>query len=478
MQNIGVIFGNRDFFPDHLVTEARKDVAALFAELQINPVMVSESETKLGGVETHADARRCAELFKSKGEAIEGILVVLPNFGDEKGVADTIRMSGLRCPVLVQAYPDELSRLDPASRRDAFCGKISVCNNLRQYGIPFSLTSSHVEAINSESFRRDLVRFFAVCRVVSRMRGVRLGAVGARPGAFNTVRFSEKILERHGVSVTTVDLSEIFAAVGKLDEKDAGVAAELEKISDYASVGGKAENAAARGGIAKDRLVTMAKLGVVLRGWAARNEIDALAFQCWTSIQENLGVNACTIMSMLSEEMIPSACEVDITGVLTMFAMQHAAGSPAGIVDWNNNYADAQDKCVFFHCGNWAKSLTGGRSTIATAPILGTSVGEENTAGALEARAPRGPMTFGRLSTDDSAGIIRAYVGEGSFTDDELDTFGSRAVVKVPRLQDLLRYICSNGFEHHVVMTRSHTAEVLAEAFTKYLKWDTYSHDA
>lgn len=467
MQNIGVLFGNRDFFPDHLVTEARNHVTALFAQLEINPVMVSESDTKLGGIETFADAQRCADLFKAKGEAIEGILVVLPNFGNEKGIADAIRMSGLDCPVLVQAYPDDLKRLEPASRRDGFCGKISVCNNLRQYGIPFSLTTRHVAAINSESFREDMLRFLGVCRVVSRMRRVRLGAVGARPGAFNTVRFSEKILERQGISVSTVDLSEIFASIDKLADGDAGVTAELERISSYASTDS----------VSKERMVTMAKLGVVLRDWVARNAIDALAFQCWTSIQENLGVNPCTIMSMLSEQMLPSACEVDITGVLTMYAMQYAAGTPAGIVDWNNNYADEENKCVFFHCGNWAKSLMGGRAAISTAPILGTTVGEENTFGALEGRAPQGPMTFGRLSTDDSAGIIRAYVGEGSFTDDKLDTFGARAVVEVPRLQDLLHHICFNGFEHHVVMTRSHTAAVLHEAFTRYLKWETYRHD-
>jgi L-fucose isomerase-like protein len=477
MQNIGVIFGNRDFFPDHLVTEARKDVAAVFAQLGINPVMVAESDTKLGGIETYTDARRCADLFRSGSEDIEGILVVLPNFGDEKGVADTIRMSGLNCPVLVQAYPDELKRLDPAARRDGFCGKISVCNNLRQYGIPFSLTSKHVAGIRSDSFHRDMLHFLGVCRVVSRMRSVRLGAVGARPSAFNTVRFSEKILERHGISVATVDLSEIFAAVNKLGDGDALVAAELERINGYASTERIAGQRTAGQRTAGQPLVTIAKLGVVLRDWAKRNAVDALAFQCWTSIQENLGVNPCTIMSMLSEEMLPSACEVDITGALTMYAMQHAAGSPAGIVDWNNNYADEDDKCVFFHCGNWPKSLMDGRAAIGTAPILGTTVGEENTVGVLEGRAPEGPMTFGRLSTDDTEGIIRAYVGEGSFTDDPLDTFGSRAVVEVPRLQDLLHHICSNGFEHHVVMTRSRTAGVLAEAFTKYLKWETYLHD-
>jgi L-fucose isomerase-like protein len=176
--------------------------------------------------------------------------------------------------------------------------------------------------------------------------------------------------------------------------------------------------------------------------------------------------------------MIPSACEVDITGALTMYAMQHAAGSPAALVDWNNNYAEEEDRCVFFHCGNWAKSLTGGKTAIGTAPILGTTVGEENTVGALAGRVPPGPMTFGRLSTDDNAGKIRAYVGEGTFTDDKLDTFGSRAVVEVPRLQQLMHHICSNGFEHHVVMTRSQTAEILNEAFSKYLNWDTYRHDA
>jgi L-fucose isomerase-like protein len=467
MPTIGVLFGNRDFFPDHLVREARKEVTALFSELKIKPVMLSESDSKLGGLESFADARKCADLFKASRDAITGILVVLPNFGDEKAVADTIRMSELNCPVLVQAYPDELQKLGPERRRDGFCGKISVCNNLSQYGIPFSLTRRHVAAVDSESFREDLRRFLAVCRVVAGMRRVRVGAVGARPAAFNTVRYSEKILEHYGVSVSTVDLSEIFASMAKLEDGDPKVAAELERISGYASVEG----------VAGDRLAAMGKLGVVLRDWIDRNAVDALAFQCWTSIQENIGVNPCTIMSMLTEEMLPSACEVDVTGVLTMYAMQHAAGSPAGIVDWNNNYADEDNKCVFFHCGNWPKSLTGGQAAISTAPILGTSVGEQNTVGALEGRAPEGPMTFGRLATDDTEGTIRAYVGEGSFTDDELDTFGSRAVVEVPGLQDLLRYICSKGFEHHVVVTRSRTAEVLHEAFTRYLKWDTYRHD-
>ncbi len=87
------------------------------------------------------------------------------------------------------------------------------------------------------------------------------------------------------------------------------------------------------------------------------NALDATAIQCWTSVQENYGCNVCTLMSMMSEKFMPSACEVDVTGVLTMYAMQLAGDTPAALVDWNNNYADDDDKCVLFHCGNWAKSV-------------------------------------------------------------------------------------------------------------------------
>jgi len=463
---IGVILGNRDFFPDQLVTEARDDIAKLFDELSIRPIWVSPEETKLGGVETHAEARICAELFRKHRDEIDGILVSLPNFGDEKGVADVLKMSGLGVPVLVQAYPDDLNQLGVTRRRDGFCGKISVCNNLVQAGIKFTLTEKHVTQINSADFRDELHKFLGVCRIINGLRGVRLGSVGARPGAFNTVRYSEKILERHGISVTTVDLSELIAGVDRLDGSESNVQAKLAAIQDYAP----------SPNVPEDKLLQMARLGVVLEQWMTENALDATAIQCWTSVQQNLGCNVCTLMSMMSEGFMPSACEVDVLGVLTMYAMQLAAGSPAAIVDWNNNYGDEDDKCTLFHCGNWAKSFLPDIQ-IANAPILGSTLGVENTYGALEGRTPAGPLTYGRLSTADCEGRIRAYVGEGELTDDELNTFGTRAVAHVPGLQKLLRYVCREGFEHHVAMTRSHSAAALTEAFENYLGWETYQHD-
>lgn len=462
---LGVIFGNRDFFPDQLVAEARDDVLKLLGERGIRPVMVSPEETKLGGIESHADARRCADLFKRHRDDLDGVLVVLPNFGDEKGVADVLKLSKLDLPVLVQGYPDDLNQLGVSRRRDAFCGKISVCNNLVQAGIKFSLTTKHVSRPDSDSFRADLDRFVRVCRVVNGVRGVRLGAVGARPGAFNTVRYSEKILEHHGISVTTVDLSEFMGKAEKLSDADPAVKAKLDDIRGYAPAPG----------VPSEKLLQMARLGVILSRWMEANALDATAIQCWTSVQQNFGCNVCTLMSMMSERFMPSACEVDVTGVLTMYAMQLAADSPAALVDWNNNYGDEDDKCALFHCGNWAKSFLPDIK-IANAPILGTTLGVENTYGALDGRTPANPLTYGRLTTADVDGKIRAYVGEGELTNDKLDTFGTRAVAQVPQLQKLLRYICSQGFEHHAVMTCSKSAAALQEAFGNYLGWETHVH--
>jgi L-fucose isomerase-like protein len=462
---LGVIIGNRDFFPDKLVAEARTEILDLFKHLNITPVMLSDADSKLGGVETFAEAQKCAALFKKHADEIDGILVILPNFGDEKGVAETIKLSGLTVPVLIQGYPDDLGKMDVVNRRDAWCGKISVCNNLYQYGIKYTLTTKHVVSPKEESFITDLKNFAAVCRVVNGLRKVRIGAVGARPTAFNTVRYSEKLLQRNGISVTTVDLSEILGNANKLTKDDASVKAKLEKIHAYTNTGLTPP----------DKLVQIAKLDVVLADFMQENSLDATAIQCWTSIQKNYGCNVCTSMSMMSENMLPSACEVDVTGTLTMYAMQLASGSPSALVDWNNNYADDDTKCVLFHCGNWAKSFLPDIS-ISTAPILGTSVGTENTYGALDGRTPAMPLTYGRISTDDCKGIIKAYVGEGELTNDALNTFGNRAVAQINNLQGLMNYVCRNGFEHHVVMNASKTAGVLKEAFENYLGWETYEH--
>jgi L-fucose isomerase-like protein len=462
---LGVIVGNRDFFPDSLITQGRQDIQDVFEELGISAVILDEEATKLGAVETWEHAQKCAALFDENRHRIDGILITLPNFGDEKGVADTIQLSKLRVPILVQAYPDDLDKFYVERRRDAFCGKISVCNNLYQYGYPFTLTEQHTVYPKSDSFKADLQRFIQVCRVVKGLKNARLGAVGARPNAFNTTRYSEKLLQAFGISVSTIDLSEVFGRAGKLADQDGRVQHSLDRIRAYVPTGG----------VPSPALVRMAKLGIVLDDWMANYSLTASAIQCWDSLQHNYGVNVCTLMSMMSEQLMPSACEVDITGVASMYALQLASGTPSALVDWNNNYGSDPDKCVLFHCGNWAKSFLADVK-MANAEILATTLGTENTYGTVAGRTPAGPFSYARITTDDRHGRIRAYVGDGEFVDDPLDTFGSRAVVEVPQLQCLMKFVCKNSFEHHAAMNRSHSAAVLNEAFSTYFDWDVYHH--
>lgn len=463
--SLGIIIGNRDFFPDRLVEKSRQEIIDVFKKLNINPVLLKTTDTKLGGVETYKDAVKCADLFKKYRNELSGILVLLPNFGDEIGVADTLKLANLNVPVLIQAYPDELSKMNVINRRDSWCGKISVCNNLYQYGIKYSLTTKHVCFPSETGFQNDLRDFIAVCRVVKGLQNVRIGAIGARPGAFNTVRYSEKILQRNGITVTTIDLSEILGRANKFSKDDPFVKQHLEKINSYAPKGKTPDEA----------MIQMAKLDAVLNQYVEENELDATAIQCWTSLQQNFGCNVCTSMSIMSENMLPSGCEVDVTGTLSMYAMQLAANTPSALVDWNNNYADDPTKCVLFHCGNWAKSFLPDIE-ISNAPILGTSVGVENTYGALDGRTPAMPLTYGRISTDDPKGIIKAYFGEGTLTNDSLQTFGNRAVAQINNLQELMKYVCRNGFEHHVVMNASKTSSILEEALGNYMGWEVYNH--
>ncbi len=353
-----------------------------------------------------------------------------------------------------------------AGRRDAFCGKLSVTNNLYQYEIPFSVTQAHTLDPDSEEFAAEINKFAAICRTVKGLTHARIGAIGARPGAFKTVRYSEKLFESVGMSVQTLDLSDVFGWVRRLDDNDAKVTAEIERIKQYAAY--EAVPAAS--------LVKIAKLASSIRGWMADNGITATAIQCWESLQMNYGVNVCTLMSMMSDELMPSACETDIAGTVSMYALTLASNKPAALVDWNNNYDNDPNKCIYFHCGNWAKSLVKD-IRISTAEVLGTTLGPENTWGATDGRSPAGPLTYARIDTDDRKGIIKAYYGEGSLTDDYLSLIpGNSAIAEVPNLQGLMRYVTKNGFAHHCAMTDAHVADILEEALAYYLGWNVYCH--
>lgn len=465
----GIIIGTRAYFNSELAKDVRKQLLRTLADEGYDYVILPEDATPTGSssIETREDGLKCAELFRQNRDRIDGIIVSLPNFGFEIGIINAISVADLNVPILVQACDDENDKVDLDSRRDAFCGKISVCNNLYQYGIPFTDTTLHTYSIYSELLAKDINKFAGICRVVNGLRHARIGAIGARPAGFQTVRASEKLLQKSGITVVPVDLSEILGAARKIEDTDVELLKKLEEIKCYAVVPKEYS----------DKLVLQAKFGVAVERWIEANQIDAVAVQCWDSLEQNYGCAACVTMSMLGEKLLPAACEVDIAGAVSMYALTLAAQGQSALLDWNNNFAEDRNKCVCTHCGNFPKSFVRNDLKLGTLGVLGRTLGKVNTFGAVYGKVTKGDFTFFRISTDDTKGTIKAYLGTGEITDDPYGMDGCIAVTKVDNLQILMKHICRNGFEHHVAMVRNDVKDILNEAIEGYLVWNLYVHE-
>lgn len=465
----GIIIGTRAYFNSELAKDVRKQLLRTLADEGYDYVILPEDATPTGSssIETREDGLKCAELFRQNRDRIDGIIVSLPNFGFEIGIINAISVADLNVPILVQACDDENDKVDLDSRRDAFCGKISVCNNLYQYGIPFTDTTLHTYSIYSELLAKDINKFAGICRVVNGLRHARIGAIGARPAGFQTVRASEKLLQKSGITVVPVDLSEILGAARKIEDTDVELLKKLEEIKCYAVVPKEYS----------DKLVLQAKFGVAVERWIEANQIDAVAVQCWDSLEQNYGCAACVTMSMLGGKLLPAACEVDIAGAVSMYALTLAAQGQSALLDWNNNFAEDRNKCVCTHCGNFPKSFVRNDLKLGTLGVLGRTLGKVNTFGAVYGKVTKGDFTFFRISTDDTKGTIKAYLGTGEITDDPYGMDGCIAVTKVDNLQILMKHICRNGFEHHVAMVRNDVKDILNEAIEGYLGWNLYVHE-
>lgn len=462
----GVLVTTRGFFNPLLAQEGRQRLIGKLESLGHKVILLGVNDTPFGAVETYEDAVKCASLFDTNKQKIGGVIISAPNFGDEVSTVTAMKLSSLDVPVLVHAFDDRLDQMDLEFRRDAFCGKLSICANLNQYGIKFTNTKLHTCDVDSDAFEQDIDYFNRVCNVVKGLKGARVAQIGTRPAAFQTVRFSEKLLQKSGISVIPVDLSEIIAKASEI-KNDSNVFEKVKTIRSYGKVPIT---------IPAISLERSAKLTIAMENFMDEHKCDAGAVQCWDSIQKNYGCATCLPMSMINENGRPMACETDVTGAVSMLALSCASGKPSAYLDWNNNYANERDKCVLIHCANYPKSFYGCDFEISNLDILGKSLGYENCFGACKARVRASEMSFAKITTDEINGCIKGYIGEGEITDDPIDTKGSPAVARVARLQELMHHMCKNGYEHHVAMNKSKVADVLKEALENYMGWTVYRH--
>jgi L-fucose isomerase-like protein len=455
-----LFFGNRGFFPASLQASARKEMTEALKNLGHKTIALEASATRHGAVETPKEGERYARFLAENRGQFGGVILCLPNFGDETGAVAALKDAGV--PILVQAFPDELDKMAPAVRRDAFCGKFSIMDVFAQYGVSFTALKPHTAHPASPAFAENVDYFDRICRVTGGMEEMVVGAIGARTTAFKTVRIDELALQRHGITMETLDLSDVFARMKGLKSGDRKLKQKAASLKAYSSWTG----------VPAASLDTISRLGVVLDGLIEECGLDALALRCWVEMQQQLHVSPCVVLSQLNDRGFPAACEVDVGNAVTMRALSLASGASPTCLDWNNNYGEEEDKCILFHCGPVPSSMMTGKGQIADHAILANAVGKGCGFGCNVGRIAPTNFTFGSMLTDE--GKLHFYLGEGQFTDDPIpdDFFGCAGVAEIPDLQDKLQTIGYLGHRHHTSVTPGLVAEAVGEAFESYLGYE------
>ena len=457
-----LFFGNRGFMPAELIAGARQDMIQAVTDAGHEVLVMDEKATRYGAVETREEGRLYHDWLKGHEGEYDGVILCMPIFIDENGAAAALQDANV--PILMQAYPDEIGKMDFAHRRDAFCGKFSVTDVFYQYKIPFTVMKPHVVHPLSPAFRKNLEDFAAVCRVVKDMRRFNLGCIGARTTAFKTVRFDEVTLQRYGINVESFDLSELMFKVGQKKDDDGAVLDKVKRLENYTDFSRVPE---------KNKR-TLAKISVVIDEYIEAYKLDAITLRCWNEMETVLRVCPCVLVSELNDRGIVCSCEVDLCSAITMRAMALASGKPTACLDWNNNYGEEENKVILFHCGPVAQSLMAGKGTVTEHKMF--AKGDPGSGwGSNEGRIAAFDMTFSNCFTEN--GKLKVYASEARFTGEpiEKEYFGCGGVAEVPDLQNKLLRLARGGFKHHTTVGVGHMKEVLEEAFSTYLGYDIVS---
>lgn len=453
-------FGNRGFFPESLIAEARKELTEALNKLGYGYIMMDASLTRYGAVESPQEGRLYAKFLAEKKGKFDGVILCLPNFGDETGAISALEEAGV--PIYILAYPDELDKMQFHQRRDAFCGKFSIMDVFYQYGLPYTAFPPHVVHPNSETFKEQINIFDQVCQIVKGMRRITVGALGARTTAFKTVRYDELALQKYGITTEVLDMSEVFRRVRKQDIKSEKAKVKAETLKNYTNF----KNVPAK---AFENLV---RFGVVIDEIIEEYNLDALAIRCWLEMEMEFGVAPCVLLGEINDRGFPAACELDICNAISMYALHLATGKPATCLDWNNNYGDDPDKCILFHCGPVPQTLMEAKGEVIDHPMFAKALGAGYGYGCNIGRIAATPMTFASSKTQD--GKLFFYFGEGEFTGEPIQEgfFGCGGVVKIENLQEKLYKIGYNGYRHHVSVAPGKVVAALKEAFTRYLGYE------
>lgn len=457
-------FGNRGFMPAELIAGARDDMVKAVTDAGYDYIMMDKDATRYGAVETRDEGRLYHDWLESHKGEFDGVILCMPIFIDENGAIAALRDANV--PILMQAYPDEIGKMDFAHRRDAFCGKFSITDVFSQYHVPFTVLKPHVVHPLSQEFRQNLDDFAAICRVVKGMRRFTIGCIGARTTAFKTVRFDEVALEKYGITVESFDLSELFHKVDELKDDDVKVVAKMARLKEYSNFSL----------VPTDRMITLAKVSCAIDQYIEEYHLDALTLRCWNEMETYYRVCPCVLLSELNDRGIVASCEIDLCSAITMRAMNLASGQSTACLDWNNNYGTDPNKVILFHCGPVAQSLMTEKGLVTEHKMF-AKCDPGSGWGCNEGRIRAVDMTFSNCKTED--GKLTIYASEAKFTGEPIENtyFGCGGVAEIPDLQNKLIRLARGGFKHHTTVGVGHMKDILVEAFSTYLHYDVVDID-
>ena len=454
---MALLVANRGFFPSEFLDDARKEMTQAAAKHGIELLMMDPSLTRYGAVETTQEGMKFHKFLDEHYGEYDGVIVTLPNFGDENGIKAAL--CDVTVPVLVQAYPDEIGKMDFARRRDAFCGKLGLCSVFKQMDFKFTSGQPFVMHPLSEEFDSELRDFAAICHIVKAMRHLRVGAFGARTTAFKSVRYDEIAMERRGVEVETYDLSALLARYRKMNDTDALVKEWNERLHAAMSFEGAPEYAEK----------ALSRFGATMQAYVEEHNLGAVSLRCWPEIQEELRIAPCSLLGCLNMMGIPAACEADVSNVYPMAALHAASQASVACCDLNNNYGTDPNKLILFHCGPVPVDMMTKPGVIEEHKMFVKGSGTNCSWGLNVGRIKPGLITYVGGRTDN--GECQFYMSTGEITTDEIEPeyFGTPGVMHSEDLQRKLQNICYGGFRHHTTFTFGDWERAIDEALVKYL---------
>jgi len=409
-----------------------------------------------GCVSTVEQARRVLEYFQA--EQIQGILLGNMTFGHEVSAVGTL-VNGLSAELPILHFATRSGPIDAEGHRstDTWCGQFMTTSALKRRGRTFT----HLRTCNPEDacFADQVGTFTRAVNAISKFRRAKFGLLGQRPQLFESQAFSEQALQKKfGQMVVPVNIDEVYDRMDATPASDPDVQQVMQEISAGLEM---CE-------ITDESLVNMARYEITLKRMAAELELDAMAVTCWTGVQQRYHISICSTFGRLNDQGIITACESDLLGAVSMWAVYQAAlgEQKPHFIDWTDLHPSEENIWLAWHCGNAPISLCAGDCQPKMYRNERMIQWVPTCHGAAEFRLKPGPVTCARLVEYD--GEYTMFFGNGEVVDIPPFVRGSYGWVKVNDVFDWEDKLVNYGIIHHGTLI--HDAKV-ADALALFCKF-------